>query len=225
MPSWVHADSAIPERIEWKKVPIPLALVVGQEQRIEFPAAVKVGVPAAIQPRLRTQSVNGTLYLLAHAPFASSRLMVKELDSGQIYLFDVSASEEGRAGPPMQVYVSESGDAEKAGDKSDDAADRAQLGYIPLTRFAAQQLYAPSRLVKDPPGIVRVPVSRDPVELVHGGAIEATPLVAWRSGGLVCHGRQTHQSHPSTPNPGSQRSARVLADRHLSASSSVTPGR
>ena len=97
MQSWVQAESEIPERIEWKKVPIQLALVVGQEQRIEFPAAVKVGVPAAIQPRLRTQSVNGTLYLLAHAPFASSRLMVKELDSGRIYLFDVSASEEGRA--------------------------------------------------------------------------------------------------------------------------------
>ncbi|MCG8023938.1 MAG: TIGR03749 family integrating conjugative element protein [Candidatus Thiodiazotropha endolucinida] len=211
--SWVHADSAIPDRIEWKKVPIQLTLVVGQEQRIEFPAAVKVGVPAAIQTRLRSQSVNGTLYLLAHAPFVSSRLMVKELDSGRIYLFDVSASKEGRVGPPMQIYISKSSDAEQAGDKSDDAMDRSQLGYIPLTRFAAQQLYAPSRLVKDHHGIVRVPVSREPVELVHGGAIEATPLVAWRSGGLyVTAVKLTNRTHRSqTLDPRNLRGAWLTA--------------
>jgi len=78
------------ERIEWKKVPIRLALVVGQEQRIEFPASVKVGVPRSVQGLLRTQSVNGTIYLLAHAAFETNRLMVRELNSGRIYLFDVT---------------------------------------------------------------------------------------------------------------------------------------
>ena len=92
--SQVYAETDTPERIEWKKAPIRLELVVGQEQRIEFPAAVKVGVPASVQPLLRTQSVNGTVYLLAHAPFDSSRLMVRELDSGRIYLFDVTVAEE-----------------------------------------------------------------------------------------------------------------------------------
>jgi integrating conjugative element protein (TIGR03749 family) len=64
------------------------------------------------------------------------------------------------------------------------ATDRGQFGYIPLTRFAAKQLYAPIRLVKDRPGIVRVPVSREAVDLLHGGTVEATPVVAWRAGGL-----------------------------------------
>ena len=53
-----------------------------------------------------------------------------------------------------------------------------------LTRFAAQQLYAPTRLLQDQPGIVRVLVSQKPVTLIHGGAIEALPLVAWRAGDL-----------------------------------------
>ena len=96
-----HAEIETPERIEWKKAPIRLGLTVGHEQRIEFPAAVKVGVPAAVQPRLRTQSINGTVYLLAHAPFGSNRLMVRELDSGQIYLFDVTAAEAGGATEPI----------------------------------------------------------------------------------------------------------------------------
>ena len=103
--SLAHAETETLERIEWKKEPIRLELTVGQEQRIDFPAAVKVGVPGSLQSLLRTQSVNGTVYLLAHAPFGSSRLMVRELDSGQIYLFDVTAAEEGGARHPLQIYV------------------------------------------------------------------------------------------------------------------------
>ena len=180
----VLAATEAPERIEWKKAPIRLVLAVGQEQRIEFPAAVKVGVPATVQPLLRTQSVNGAVYLLAHAPFGSSRLMVREFDTGRIYLFDITAAEEGGASHPIQIYVT--GDNETAKDRSTEsnAPVHEQPGYIQLTRFAAQQLYAPARLMKDYPGIVRVPVTRDAVDLLHGGMVEATPLVAWRAGGL-----------------------------------------
>ncbi len=174
------AQADVPERIEWKKEPIRLALTVGQEQRIEFPTAVKVGVPATIQPLLRTQSIDGTVYLLAHAPFDSSRLMVRELDSGRIYLFDVEATKEGGASHPIQIHVGETATADDVPAEDPDA-DR--IDYVQLTRFAAQQLYAPSRLLKEHPGIVRIPVRRDPVDLIHGGAIEARPLVAWRAGG------------------------------------------
>ncbi|MCP4129134.1 MAG: TIGR03749 family integrating conjugative element protein [Gammaproteobacteria bacterium] len=182
--SLAQAENDTFERIEWKKAPIRLELVVGQEQRIEFPASVKVGVPASVQVLLRTQSVNGTVYLLAHAPFGSNRLMVRELDSGRIYLFDVTATEEGGASHPIQVYVTGDSGTTKDHATGGNDSDKEQPGYIQLTRFAAQQLYAPSRLVRDRPGIVRVPVSRDLVDLVHGGAIEATPLVAWRTNGL-----------------------------------------
>ena len=182
--SLVYAETDMLERIEWKKAPIRLELVVGQEQRVEFPATVKVGVPASVQGVLRTQSVNGMVYLLAHAAFGSNRLMVRELDSGRIYLFDVTATEEGGPGHPIKIYVT--GDK---GSESDQAAgghepEQEQPDYIQLTRFAAQQLYAPVRLVKDRLGIVRVPVSRDSVDLYHGGTVEAVPLVAWRANGL-----------------------------------------
>jgi len=184
MQSLVHAGTDTLERIEWKKAPIRLELVVGQEQRIEFPAAVKVGVPASVQGVLRTQSVNGVVYLLAHAPFGSNRLMVRELDSGRIYLFDVTATEEGGPDHPIQIYVT--GDQGRENDQATGRhePEQGQPDYIQLTRFAAQQLYAPVRLVKDRPGIVRVPVSRDPVDLYHGGTVEAIPLVAWRANGL-----------------------------------------
>ena len=59
-----------------------------------------------------------------------------------------------------------------------------QYGYVTLTRFAAQQLYAPARLLEELPGVTRVPVKREPVALVRGNAVEAVPLVAWRAGDL-----------------------------------------
>jgi len=121
-------------------------------------------VPASVQPLLRTQSVNGTVYLLAHAPFDASRLMVRELDSGQIYLFDVTATEEGEASHPLQITVTDDSETARGRATGSNDADQEQPGYIPLTRFAAQQLYAPVRLVKARPGIVRVPVARDHID-------------------------------------------------------------
>jgi len=184
MQSLVHAETEALERIEWKKAPIRLELVVGQEQRIEFPAAVKVGVPASVQGVLRTQSVNGTVYLLGHAPFGSNRLMVRELDSGRIYLFDVTATEDGGPGHPIQIYVTGDQGSENDQATGGHEPEQGQPDYIQLTRFAAQQLYAPARLVKDRSGIARIPVSRDPVDLYHGGTVEAAPLAAWRAMGL-----------------------------------------
>jgi integrating conjugative element protein (TIGR03749 family) len=209
--SLVHAETDTLERIEWKKAPIRLELAVGQEQRIEFPNAVKVGVPGSLQPLLRTQSVNGTVYLLAHAPFGSNRLMVRELDSGQIYLFDVTAAEEGGTTHPIQIYNT-SGTAKDAATGANDSG-LSQPGYIQLTRFAAQQLYAPLRLVKDRPGIVRAPVTRDAVNLLHGGMIEATPLVAWRANGLyVTAVKLTNRTkQPQTLDPRDLRGAWLSA--------------
>ena len=199
-----HAETETPERIEWKKAPIRLALAVGQEQRIEFPAAVKVGVPAPVQSRLRTQSVNGTVYLLAHAPFESNRLMVRELDSGRIYLFDVTATERGGgASHPIHITVADQRQPDTASGTANTSPGQEPPGYIELTRFAAQQLYAPARLVKDRPGVVRVPVARDPIALLRGGTVEATPLVAWRAGGLyVTAVKLTNRTdHPQTLDP------------------------
>ena len=201
--SLAQAETETPERIEWKKAPIRLGLTVGHEQRIEFPAAVKVGVPAAVQPLLRTQSVNGTVYLLAQAPFESNRLMVRELDSGRTYLFDVTATERGGARHPIQITVADDRQPDTDSGTANTNPGREPPGYIQLTRFAAQQLYAPARVVKDQPGVVRVPVARAPVDLLRGGTVEATPLVAWRAGGrYVTAIKLTNRTeHPQTLDP------------------------
>ena len=180
----VQAAAEITERIEWKKIPIRLELTVDQERRVAFPSSVKVGVPGNLQPLLRTQSVNGTLYLMAHAPFDTTRVMVREIDSGQIYLFDVAASKKQGHNHPVQIFVREAGEPNKARPLNDSDAAPSNISHVSLTRFAAQQLYAPGRLLRDRPDIVRTPVARDPIDLVHGGAVDTRPLVAWRAGGV-----------------------------------------
>lgn len=186
MQSMVHAEMGNIERIEWDKIPIRLDLKVGQERWVHFPGSVKVGLPASLQPLLRTQSVNGTVYFLANAPFDATRIILRTLDGGPLYLFDVSASETAGQTHPLQLFVKAAGESGEDPTASAIApnAPTTQYSYVALTRFAAQQLYAPARLLQDLPGIIRVQVMRDPVSLVRGGMVDATPLVAWRAGGL-----------------------------------------
>ncbi len=135
---------------------------------------------------MRVQSIAGTVYLLAHREFDATRVMVRETESGRVYLLDLSATGKGGSGTPVEVYAPRnpgSGRSKQAL-KAASAPAIPSYGYVTLTRFAAQQLYAPARLLRDLPGVVRVPVKRKPVALLRGAAVTAEPLVAWRAGDL-----------------------------------------
>jgi integrating conjugative element protein (TIGR03749 family) len=174
-----------PERIAWRKVPIEITLPVGDERLLHFPEPVKVGLPPQLQAQLRLQSIDGTLYARANAPFDETRVLVQGLESGQMYVLDLSSSVDG-ASTAITVYRPDDPGLRPATQSPADQAERtpwaSPYGYATLTRFAAQQLYAPARLLAPLPGVVRVPVRREPMPLVRGGAVTAEPLIAWRSG-------------------------------------------
>ena len=176
-----YAESAVPQRIQWQKTPVAIALSVGEERMLHFRAPVSVGLPATLGSRLRTQTVSGTVYLMAKVPFGNSRVMVREIDSGQTYLLDLSASSISGHTQPITIYLEETVNARP---QTPDYDNRVKHDPVSLTRFAAQQLYAPMRLLSAVPGIVRVPVQQDQDALVPGNAIVAIPLAAWRGGGL-----------------------------------------
>ena len=179
--SWALQADTAPRRIHWQDSPIAVTLTVAEERRVSFPAPVSVGVPASLQALLRLQTVNGTVYLRAHAPFAETRILVRELDSGQTYLLDLSATT--GAGPSEAIIVDPRPPAEYPS-----ATGRVSTfgthSYVTLTRFAAQQLFAPLRLATPLPGVARVPVQTEAVLLVPGDSVEATPLMSWRAGNL-----------------------------------------
>jgi integrating conjugative element protein (TIGR03749 family) len=172
------------ERIEWRKVPVKLTVQVGTERRVEFPADVQVGVPAALSGLVRVQSVAGVVYLLAEEPFETQRLQVREVDSGAVYLLDLAAREKGFVhpveilNPALHAPSSEPGGSAPGGASPPNPITH---DYAALTRFAAQQLYAPERLLAGLPGVHRTPIARKPVALVRGGALEAIPAAAWRA--------------------------------------------
>jgi integrating conjugative element protein (TIGR03749 family) len=100
-----------------------------------------------------------------------------------IYVLDVSAHAADPKSPslPMvQILAAKSPPDDLASDPS--VASAPQWGYVALTRYAAQQHYAPARLLSIVPGIVRTPVTQRPFELVMGGQVDAVPVAAWRAG-------------------------------------------
>jgi integrating conjugative element protein (TIGR03749 family) len=176
--------SQAPERIVWTKVPIALSLPVGKERMVTFPGDVRAGVPPGLADVLRTQSVDGTVYWLARKPFPPTRIQVQEIDSGRVYLLDLRAENDATGTMPVEILV-RSRIPQGTEDPTPAASDSERAGYVSLTRYAAQQMYAPRRLLRDPPGVYRAPLRvKRAVAIVRGGAIEATPLATWRGGDL-----------------------------------------
>lgn len=174
------------ERLFWDKVPLRITLPVGKERLVTFPADVRVGMPGLLGAKLRTQSNQGTIYWKANEAFDTLRIEVRETQSNRIYLLDLKASEEAKSVTPIEViYKQDSNDQADKTTSTSNAKESRKPGYIDLTRFAAQQLYAPARLFKASTRIHRISVARrSTTHLIRGEQVTATPVASWQSGSL-----------------------------------------
>ncbi len=204
--SWLVFSSAnAVERLIWDKHPLRLTLPVGKERLVTFPQSVKVDVPDSIAEKLTTQSLNGTVYWTANTPFKTTRFKVKSTHGNQLYLIDLSATKDSDT-TDVEIQLPT---VNAAADQADTPARQSKpainsLDYITLTRFAAQQLYAPQRLLKTLPQIQRSRVRQRAVtHLLRGVQVEAIPIAAWRKGRLfVTAVRLVNQTqHPITLDP------------------------
>ncbi len=178
------ADAPPMERIIWNKAPIRLTLQVGKERLVHFPGAVRINVPPERVSDLRTQSVDGTVYWLASSAFETTRILVQEIDSSRTFLLDLTASEKNDSTGPVTVLVPKQGSTKPFAETGNQNKEIVRLDYVTLTRFAAQQMYAPTRLLKNDPRIHRIPLhTPDKILLVRGGAVSARPLISWLSDG------------------------------------------
>jgi len=183
------------EIVEWRNVPISIVLNVGEERVLAFPDHVQVGLPPTLRPdSFRTQSTGGTVLWLARRRFESQRLQVRLLSTGHVMLFDVTAVE-GAGAPalvsalePIQVSFPDTAWDLRTNALNEGAPAQSRvpvLTPVALTRFAAQQLYAPERLLIDRPGIRRVPMgATDSVSVYRHDQLIADPLGSWQGGGL-----------------------------------------
>ena len=176
-------------KVLWTGEPLEIQLDINRETRVILPRPVQVGLPPDKSPLLTTQVLDNAVYWTAHSAFKPFRAVLKESDSNRVYLVDITASKNVSAPQVIRVSAIDD-DADKAPSKPTVPVARTPLlhgshyGYVALTRFAAQQMYAPERLLKPLPGVVRVPLDTKPVRLFPGKRVDATPVVGWRSGKL-----------------------------------------
>lgn len=179
------------ERIFWDRTPIRLSLRVGRERIIQFPGAtlMQVGVPGKLNKgMLRTQIVDNTVYWLAHNAFKSERIQIVNTGTGETFLFDLEAKKGEGGTAPVEIISAiqkEKARSAKLKKEKTQAAKGQPYDYVSLTRFAAQQLYAPLRLSTPLPGMVMMQIEPDKkIALVRGGKVEAIPLMVWKAPGL-----------------------------------------
>lgn len=174
------------ELLRWERLPLAVPLVVGQERIVFVERNVRVGVPASVGSRLRVQSAAGAIYLLASEPIEPTRLQLQDADTGTVILLDIAAEPEQEGQPPLEpVRIIET--ASSAAQTDDDSAAaappvRATPQSVILTRYAAQNLYAPLRTVEPVPGVTRATLRRDlPLDsLLPILPIQTQALAAWR---------------------------------------------
>ncbi|EID4285656.1 TIGR03749 family integrating conjugative element protein [Salmonella enterica] len=191
------------ELMKWERIPLQIPLTVGQERVIFVDKNVRVGFPDSLNGKLRIQSSSGTVYLDARAAFPSTRLVLKNVENGELILLDVSASEGKTVREPVQlVYqgtvssassasqstVSDTQEPRQNGEPEKTATKNKPVlnGPLPvvLTRYAAQTLYAPLRTVEPVAGIHALPL-RLPSglsALYPVAPLVMTPLAAWGLG-------------------------------------------
>ncbi|MBO9356036.1 TIGR03749 family integrating conjugative element protein [Bordetella petrii] len=173
------------EILRWERMPLAVPLKVGQERVVFIDKNVRVGVPASVGERLRVQSAGGAVYLRASEPIEPTRLQLQDADTGALILLDIAAEppKDGEAELEPVRIVEGSNTPARAQDQAGTRAARRETPIaVVLTRFAAQNLYAPLRTVEPLPGVMRVYLRRD---LDLGALMPALPvraiaLASWR---------------------------------------------
>lgn len=191
------------ELMKWERLPLAVPLQVGQERVVFVDRNVRVGVPSTLAGKLRVQSTGGTLYLLASEPIAPTRIQLQDAETGALILMDIAASiPQENASPlePIQIIEGDHtpvryGRTEQNTGTSTKPPNRNQLNAaiepavqretpVPavLTRYAAQNLYAPLRTVEPVSGIARVNINRsiNLTTLLPMLFVEAKAVAAWR---------------------------------------------
>ena len=188
-------ESTTAERVLWDKRPIVVHIQRNHERIIHFPDDVRYWLPDQLQGKVTVLATNGVLYIRALESFSRTRIRVQGLQSQQIYLLDVMADESASVADELIVMTVDTV-INQAKDKTQQLVG--QDWRVRLSRYAAQQLYAPERLLKGDSAIKRIPVASQAIQLIRGGVIEAVPIASWQGGGLTVTAvrLQNKQTHP-----------------------------
>ena len=166
--------------------PISLPLSVGQERRLIFEQPVQVGIDPALSGKIKPEVNANNVLLTVTEAIPVTRIRVRELGGGVTYLLDLHVSEQPGWTAPARIVNAHALTPRKTTTAlpQQALAKPQRPGYLALTRYAAQQLYAPTRLIEAQPGITRTPVTHERVRLLRYASVDAEPLASWQASGL-----------------------------------------
>ncbi|CAM4168946.1 integrating conjugative element protein [Citrobacter portucalensis] len=187
------------ELVKWERIPLPVSLHVGQERIVFVNRNVRVGFPPELKGKLRVQSTGGAVYLQPGEQFARTRLVLQDVENGEMILLDISAEEGKNVLEPVSlVYQGEvssstgNGDVAVTDNKTATTGERQSTSKpkeeksttplpVALTRYAAQSLYAPSRTIEPLPGVHSISLALPDklTSLLPSESVEIKPLAAW----------------------------------------------
>ena len=151
---FAYANTPVSEEVRvWNNTPMTVVLPVNQDVRVIFPVPVDIQVPADTMQVLESLAPNQTVvYWKASASFDTSRVIATSLDRKTVYLLDLVATADAqpiavRIEDPNRIINTASPDSEARTVSGQPKASLTDPAEIVLTRFAAQSLYAPARLV------------------------------------------------------------------------------
>lgn len=199
------------ELMKWERIPLAISLYVGQERVIFVDQNVRVGIPSSLSSKLRVQSTGGTLYLMAHEEIAPTRIQLQNAQTGALILVDIAATTAVENTPALEAIQIIEGDhtpvrygmnnrssvegsttliqntpAIKVDGNATTITRPSQHRETPipviLTRYAAQNLYAPLRTVEPVAGVARVNINQklNLQTLLPMLPIQTKVLAAWR---------------------------------------------
>ncbi len=177
-------DSIVPERILWQKKPIPIAITIGQEKIIHFPDDIRYWVSDYVKDKANIVAANGVLYITALVPFEKNRIHVQSISDQRIYLLDILTTDINSQS--NEIIITNAERVDNTSDIQFDALKSGEDWRIRLSRYAAQQLYAPTRLLPTDTQIKRIDIdNRESIALIRGERFISRPLAAWSGGGYT----------------------------------------
>ncbi len=163
----------------WSRDPINIVLPVAKEKMVTFPNAVMVGADQDFLNNVSVTNTNGTLYLTAKNSFVVRRVQVKDTVTNSLVLLNISAGTQGNTQPVTITYPNQA-------IAQQSIANSGAENYVALTRYAAQMLFAPIRLLPTDPTISQSPMQAHHTEplLLDNSAI-AEPLQSWQKDNVI----------------------------------------
>lgn len=189
----VASDLGYGAETDWGKQPVQLVLGVGQERLTRFPGPVKLRIPQEAGDVLQVRNVSQTVYWTASKPLDRTEVLVQRLDTPETYVLDVTATDAKvdsytlYIGEPQRQAAAPPKSAKTTTAKLPGRGLRKHLlygQYRALIRFAAQQLYAPQRLIAQARGVTRTDVAASGEKLLRGRSVSSQVLAGWTDGGL-----------------------------------------